>query len=230
MITNRAYQQLLCCQKNIQVGRHPLVVEELPKGMLKLPIPSDRTISTATRNRNMHQLVTASGDIGPTDLRRTLFCGLTAYIGNTKLDAFDVISTHLYTEGTLVQSDEEAYNHPKMSLELRLNLQAFYRWCQHYVFVSDAIDEWSCQALSEYQYVATNDLLVEYGLTNFNGTLSPILDFQLEWKENFSCLAAHFTSDGIGGAHRPARWCVVYALQLLYSQLDNPVFLLQFLL
>ena len=220
--TNNAYWQLLICHNVMQANR-PLVVEELPVGMEALPIPIEWTVPIEGRQPNMHLLASSNGDIGPSDLRRYLYRNMKVHIGDTHLDALDAIAAPLYTEGNIVHSGEEEYSHAEMTLELRLNLQAFYQRCAHYVFLVPSFDKWSQQVVNEFQYISVHNLLTEYGLADFNGDLVPIFEFRFEWKQNFIILAKRLTSLGTGGALRPAMWLDIFALQLLYSELENPV-------
>ncbi len=154
----------------------------------------------------------AGYQLEPSDIRRLLFRSLVTFIGDSKkFDAFEAVAGALYTEGKFDTSDDDPYSHPEMSLELRLNVVAFYHWCAHFPFTSPLLEYWSLLAIEEYKFAADQDLLTSFGLTDFNGDLLLFSEQRLEWSDNFSLLAHR-----LHGANKPPLWMDLYALQLLF--------------
>jgi hypothetical protein len=66
-------------------------------------------------------------NFGRADIRRYMFRSLAASVGDkVKYDAFDMIGASLYTEGKFDTNEEDPFSHQEMTLELRLNVVAFY--------------------------------------------------------------------------------------------------------
>jgi hypothetical protein len=58
-----------------------------------------------------------------------------------------------------------------MTLELRLNVIAFYWPCAHFPFISSLLKKWSILAIQEYEYAVSNEIVNDLGLSTFNGDL-----------------------------------------------------------
>jgi hypothetical protein len=175
--TNSAYLQLLKCRTN--VGKKPLQFYVSTGETSLVPLPVDRTVSSITR-AGPGKLMISGYQLEPSDIRRSLFRSLVAYIGDKpKFDAFQAIAAALYTEGKFVTTDDDLYSHPEMSLELRLNVIAFYQRCARFPFTSPLLEYWSTLAIEEYEYAVANDLVASLGLSDFNGDLVPFTETRL---------------------------------------------------
>jgi hypothetical protein len=80
------------------------------------------------------------------------------------------------------------------------------------------LEEWASLARLEYDYAADNNLLTKVGSSNLNRELS-FTDNRLAWKDNFHLLAHRLT-----GLKKSALWVDIYALQILFSQHEEPVY------
>jgi hypothetical protein len=58
-----------------------------------------------------------------------------------------------------------------MTLELRLNVVAFYQRCAHFPFLSPLLVNWFFLAIQEYEYAVANNFVNDLGLSDFNGDL-----------------------------------------------------------
>ena len=207
--TNAAYLQLLKCRTNVE--KRPLHFYSCLGDTSLVPLPVDRTFSSNKRAEPGKHMI-AGYQLEPSDIRRLLFRSLVTFIGDSKkFDAFEAVAGALYTEGKFDTSDDDPYSHPEMSLELRLNVVAFYHRCAHFPFTSPLLEYWSLLAIEEYKFAADQDLLTSFGLTDFNGDLLLFSEQRLEWSDNFSLLAHR-----LHGANKPPLWMDLYALQLLF--------------
>jgi hypothetical protein len=104
-----------------------------------------------------------------------------------------------------------------MLLEIRLNLQAFYRRCTHYAITDPCIEELASLAQKECQYAIANQLAAQLGLTGFLHNIEPLSENRQGWSLNFSILGMRLTMLDISRGMKPAMWVDIQALQLLYS-------------
>jgi hypothetical protein len=111
---------------------------------------------------------------------------------------------------------------PEMILHLRLNLAAFYHRCARFPFTSDTMVEWSILVVEEYEYLVKTKTVAHMGLSEFH-VLPSFLKDRLQWKDNFTLLARRLTNTP-GGPKLPL-WFDIYALQMLFSQQEHPVFI-----
>jgi hypothetical protein len=111
---------------------------------------------------------------------------------------------------------------PEMALHLCLNLAAFYHRCACFPFTSDTMVEWSILAAEEYEYLVKTKTVAQMGLSEFHVFASFLKD-QLQWKHNSTLLGRRLT-DAPGGP-KPSLWFNMYALQMLFSQHEHPVFI-----
>ena len=122
------------------------------------------------------------------------FCstGLFIHPVEGKLDALDAITPPLYLDGVLVgeDADSETLTHHEMSLELKLNLAAFYLRLCHFSFTNGALVMWSkwvrdkCLYYDEIEVDATAPLTTTLGITNLNAGIS-LEDNRLGWSNHF---------------------------------------------
>jgi hypothetical protein len=160
----------------------------------------------------------------PSNIRRLLFRLLVTFIGDSlRFNAFEAVAGAMYTEDTSDTSNDDPYSHPEMSLELRLNVIAFYRPCAHFSFTLPLVEYWSLLAIEEYHYVAAHDLLTSYGLLGFNGNLLLFLEERLEWSDNCTLLADRLRGTNNTPLVVPPLWMDLYALQLLFFKKARPV-------
>jgi hypothetical protein len=114
-----------------------------------------------------------------------------------------------------------------MVLELRLNLQAFYRHCAHFAFDVPSLVAWSQIAIKEYEYAAHHASVDTLGLTSFDpeDVAEPLGKDRAIWKNNFVVLTDRLTELSVGGGFKDSLWMDIYALQLMYSEHEQPVFI-----
>ena len=222
MYTNAAYLQLLKCRTN--VGLLPLEYYVGIGDTSLVALPPDRTLSTVTRSDPGKRMI-AGLNIIPSDIRRSLFRSLIAYVGDTvKFDAFQAIAASLYTEGKFDTGDQDVYCHTEMTLELRLNVVAFYRRCAHFAFTDSLLRTWSMLAGDEYEFAVENDLVTELGLSDFKGDLDGgFTTDRIEWNHNFKVLADRLSNANNTSTMQAPLWMDVYALQLLFFHHERPV-------
>jgi hypothetical protein len=218
--TNSAYLQLLKCRTN--VGKRPLQLYSGIGETSLVPLPVDRTFSSNVRAGPGKHLISGY-QLDPSDIQRSVFRSLVTFIGaKSKFDAFEAIAGALYTEGKSDTSDDDPYYHPKMSLELKLNVVAFYLRCAHFPFTSPLLEYWSSLAIEEYEYAVAEDLLTSLGLSGFKGHLPSFSKDRLQWSDNFRLLAARLQGTN-NTLPKPPLWMDLYALQLLFFKKARPV-------
>ncbi len=217
--TNAAYLQLLKCSSNLssQPYKFPVQSEDL----VVVPYPVDRTLPTQSRQSTSTQMISGI-QIPPRDIRRCLFPSLSVQVGANKLDAFNAMASSLYSEVNVGIHDDNSPTVPEMALHLRLNLAAFYQRCASFPFTSDTMVEWSILVVEEYEYLVKTKTVAQRGLLEFHVLPSFVKD-RLQWKDNFTLLAERLT-DAPGGPNSPL-WFDMYALQMLFSQHEHPVFI-----
>ena len=148
--TNSGYLKLLICNSNLRT--HPFALHGAIGDTHLLKLPIDRTVSGASRESPAIQMI-AGLEMPTQDIRRSMFRSLFAQVGHTfKLDAFEALPAAMYTEGKIVTVDETDYDHPEMTLELRLNVIAFYYRCANSPFTSPGLDAWLLLATEEFGY------------------------------------------------------------------------------
>jgi hypothetical protein len=201
--TNSAYLQLLNCRTN--VGKRPLQLYSGIGETSLVPLPVDRTFSSNVRAGPGKHLISGY-QLDRSDIRRSLFRLLVTFIGaKLKFDAFEAISGALYTEGKYDTSDDDPYSHPEMSLELKLNVVAFYLRCAHFPFTSPLLEYWSLLAIEEYKYAVAEDLLTSLGLSGFKGYLHSFSKDLLQWSRSSTRHEQHPSEASIvdGSLHSP---------------------------
>jgi hypothetical protein len=82
--------------------------------------------------------------------------------------------------------------------------------------------EWSILVAEEYAYLVKTKTVSQMGLSDFH-VLPSFLKDRLQWKANFTLLARELTN--APGALKPPLWFDTYALQMLFSQQEHPVFI-----
>jgi hypothetical protein len=216
--TNVAYLKILNARCNTKT--RPLMIEEHAEEIELVGMPVDRTL-TATTHAACRMI--SSFDLKPTDIRCSMIRSLDVHVGSCQLDAFAAIAAPLYCEGKLYPEDEDGYSLQEMSLEIRLNLQAFYRRCTHYAFTDPCIEELASLAQKECQYAIDNQLVAQLGLSGFLPDIESLSENREGWSVNFSHLGMRLTMlDAVRGM-KPAMWVDMQALQLLYSYQANAV-------
>jgi hypothetical protein len=123
--TNSAYLQLLKGRSN--VGRNPIhYYTPFGHETFLMPLQVDRILSHMIRSDPSKHMI-AGLTCGPSDIPRTMFRSLVAFVGEKVwLYTFQAIAASLYTEGKGATTDHDLFSHSKMTLELRLNVVAFY--------------------------------------------------------------------------------------------------------
>jgi hypothetical protein len=82
--------------------------------------------------------------------------------------------------------------------------------------------EWSILVVEEYEYLVKTKSVSQMGLLEFH-VLPSFLKDRLQWKDNFTLLARRLTN--APGGPKPPLWFDIYALQMLFSQEEHPVFI-----
>jgi hypothetical protein len=82
--------------------------------------------------------------------------------------------------------------------------------------------EWSILVVEEYEYLVKAKSVAQMGMSDFQ-VLPSFLKDRLKWKDNFSVLAGRLTN--ASGVSKAPMWFDIYALQMLFSQHDHPVFI-----
>jgi hypothetical protein len=152
--TNAAYLQLLKCSLNLRSN---------PEGWEVVPYPVDRTLPTPSRQSTSTQMISGT-HIHPNDIRRFLFPSLTARVAATKLDAFGAMASSFYVEVKVGIDGDNSLTIPKMALDLRLNIAAFYHRCARFPFTSDTMVEWYILVVEEYAYLVKTNSISQMGL------------------------------------------------------------------
>jgi hypothetical protein len=160
--------------------------------------------------------------IPPRDIWSCLFPSLTVWVGATKLDAFNAMTSSLYSEVNVGIHDDNSPTVPEMALHLRLNVAAFYHRCDRFPFTSGTMVEWCILVVEEYEYLVKTKTVAQMGLSEFH-VLSSFLEDRLQWKDNFTLLGRRLTN--APGGPKPPLWFDMYALQMLFSQHGHPVFI-----
>jgi hypothetical protein len=132
------------------------------------------------------------------------------------------LASSLFSEVNVGIHDDNRPTVPEMALHLRLNLAAFYHRCARFPFTSDTMVEWSILVVEEYKYLVKTKTVAQRGLLEFHVLPSFVKD-RLQWKDNFTLLAQRLT-DAPGSPKSPL-WFDMYALQMLFSQHEHPVFI-----
>jgi hypothetical protein len=215
--TNVAYLKLVDASCNNR--SQPLKVHAHSEEITLVQMPIDRTVTKADNDCRM----ISSVDFKPSDIRCSLIRSLDVHVGSCKLDAFEAIAAPLYCEGNLYPTDVDGYSHQEMSLEMRLNLQAFYRRCTHFAFTDPCIEELASLAKREYQYAVDNELLASLGFNDFDVDLGSLSDDRIGWSNNFIILGQRLTMLDQRRGLKPALWVDMQALQLLFSYQGHPV-------
>jgi hypothetical protein len=143
-------------------------------------------------------------------------------VGANKLDAFNAMTSSLYSEVNVGIQDNNSPTVPEMALHLCLNLAAFYHRCARFPFISNTMVEWSILAVEEYEYLVKTKTVAQRGLLEFH-VLPSFLKDRLQWKVNFTLLARRLTN--APGGPKPPLWFDMYALQMLFSQHEHSVFI-----
>jgi hypothetical protein len=128
----------------------------------------------------------------------------------------------LYTEGKAPRSEDLEYSHHEMTLELKLNVVAFYQCCARFPFTSNLLDHWSTLANEEYQYAVSNKLVTKSGLSDFKGHLDSFSKERLLWANNFLVLSDRLFITQNSTANPPL-WMDLYAIQLMFLQKERQI-------
>jgi hypothetical protein len=217
--TNAAYLQLLKCSLNLRSNPYNFFVKL--EGLEVVPYPVDRTLPTPSRQSTSTQLISGI-QIPPCDIRGCLFLSLTVRVGANKLDAFNDMASSLYSEVMVGIHGDNSPTVPEMALHLRLNLAAFYHPCACFPFTSDTMVEWSILVVEKYEYLVKTKTVAQMGLSEFH-VLPSFLKDRLQWKDNFTLLGRRLMN--APGGPKPPLWFDMYALQMLFSQHEHPVFI-----
>jgi hypothetical protein len=218
--TNAAYLHLLKCSSNLSPEPYKFPVQL--EGLEVVPYPVDRTLPTQQSRQSTSMQMISGIQIPPRDIRRCLFPSLSIEVGAHELDAFTALASSLYLEVNVGIHDDNLPTVPEMALHLRLNLAAFYQHCAHIPFTSDTMVEWSLLVVEEYEYLVKTKTVTQRGLLEFQ-VLPSFLKDRLQWKDSFTPFAERLT-DAPGGPKSPL-WFDMYALQMLFSQHEHPVFI-----
>jgi hypothetical protein len=132
------------------------------------------------------------------------------------------MASSLHSEVTVGIHGDNSPTVPEMALHLRLNLAVFYHRCARFPFTSDTMVEWSILVVKEYEYLVKTKTVAHMGLSEFH-VLPSFLKDRLQWKDNFTLLALRLTN--APGAPNPPLWFHIYALQMLFSQQEHPLFI-----
>jgi hypothetical protein len=111
---------------------------------------------------------------------------------------------------------------PEMAVHLRLNLGVLYHRCARFPFICNTMVKWSILVVEEYEYLVKTKTDAQKGLLEFH-VLPSFLNDRLQWKDNFMLLGRRLTS--APGGPKPPLWFDMYALQMLFSQHEHPVFI-----
>jgi hypothetical protein len=220
--TNGAYSDLLNCRLNI--GTKPLAIATRPDDLATYPLPPDRYRAPPTRTTLNHQII-AGTKVSPVDVRRLLFRGLDVHSENGSLDAFGALTVPLYFGGQLVTPSDDIAVSPQMdemTLELRLNLAAFYFRCGHYVFTNECLESWALSICDEYAcYAQSESKLSECGLTSFR----PMNVLTTNRTHNFILLGRRLTVTQTNAKLKAPLAADLFTLQLLFSRQARPVYI-----
>lgn len=200
--TNEAFLSLLDCKKN--TGDPPVALAQIPDNFHSSPRPYDKYLPPG---RTSQQIIDGATFL-PDDVRRTLLRGLNIHHFDYKLGAFEAIAIPLYFEGQPPGSklpDEL----PEMTLELRLNLSAFYSRCAHFCVTNHFMNEWANFAIDEFNSLSS-DAVSTLGLTSFQSRERWTVNRGM-WNENLLLLADRLVQ------LQPPLSCDLFALQILFS-------------
>jgi hypothetical protein len=218
--TNSAYLQLLKCGLNL--ASYPFLFSTPMLGLEVAKVPVDRTVSHKQRQNALTKMISCPNPI-PTNIQRLLFLSLKVTLADTKLDAFDAIAASMYLEGNLGIDEDGDFPYQQMSLELRLNVSAFYQRCLRYPLTSTTLIKWAILVVQEYDHLVNNNSVAQMRMSNFNPHPSFPND-RRAWSANFNLLALRLTNTDILGP-KPPLWADIYVLQLLFAEQDPPVFI-----
>jgi hypothetical protein len=222
--TNAVYYQLLECQHYI--GQHPLYYHT-PAHPDHFPtLPPDRMIIPFIREMSAQKMIDGL-EFRPWDIRRSLFRSLVSVIQTPDgydLDAFQAAAAAMYTVGDVSPNQDEDTTslYEDRALELRLNVVSFYLRCAHFTISTPSLQAWAAIAVQEYDLLVTNSLVKDYLLVDFDGAIPSFSDnteHRIKWDDNFRLLARRLTD-----TETPAMWFDLYALQLLFSEHESPVY------
>jgi hypothetical protein len=167
----------------------------------------------------------AGPNFGQANIRRYLYHFHVISVGDkVKYDAFEAIAASLYTEGKFDTKEDDRFSHQEMTLELGLNVIAFYWRCAHFPFILSLLKNWSILAIQEYEYAVSNEIVNGLGLSTFNSDLEDFEKDHLDWNHNFKALANCLFTAKIASPNHPL-WMDVYALQLLFYEKKQTSFL-----
>jgi hypothetical protein len=152
----------------------------------------------------------------PTDIQRLLFVTLKATLADTNLDAFEAIAASMYLEGNLEKDIDGDFPYQEMTLELRLNVCAFYKWCCRYPFTALSLTKWATLVVQEYHFLDNHKSLAEMGMSDFDCLPSFSVD-QRAWSANFNLRPLRLTNTDILGP-KPPLWADICVLRLLFSK------------
>ena len=221
--TNRAYYNLLNTKKNVGRLASPLTVHRVPRDMMSTPCPIDPYLP---HDRHvLSQQMIMGKEIYQDDVRRTLFRNLNVYPCDYGMDSFDAITTVLYLQGKSNVFFHDFYHEDdrkELSMEIRINLSAFYQRHTHFRFINDLMLAWSKLAIDEFQFFDDSQR-AKYGFGGFH--IVPLTaDNRGAWKENFTLLAHRLITTQTLGKVYPPLMTDLIALQLLYSRQSRPVY------
>jgi hypothetical protein len=99
----------------------------------------------------------------------------------------------MFLEGNLGLDEDGDFPCQQMSLELRLNVSAFYERCFGYPFTSPTLTKWEVLVVQEYDYLVNNNSLAQISMSYFN-PLPSFPNDRLAWSANFNLLDLPLTS------------------------------------
>jgi hypothetical protein len=221
--TNAPYCRLLECKAHIQLTRLHYLEGPMVDFMLSA-LPSNLSRHKITIEQSGGSMLSGQPVLA-NDHRRGLFRNL--FLHHTKglsgklMDAFSVMAAPLYLEGSLsIQADVE-----EMSLELRLNVAAFYYRMARFPVIPDELVVWSNVVIDEFKWLSKEWNLNEVGMQG----LGINQDFKKRrerlWGANFQAMGDRISTLRPDGAYLPVLWMDVMALQLLFSTHLRPVFI-----